>query len=150
MLLFPNMIVLSFYDDRDDLYLVYRFEQNGLPSKECHVTKRGQGIPSRHRLSIAVDGQNIFEKKRGFVLTKKGRQTQRHLPIQPTSNNHPLVGMTIDAKPVSTALPKKIWKQYDRTRVLFQRLDEYYEARDNQWDCSTTVYIPVRCVLTEK
>ena len=144
------MIVLSFYDDRDDLYLVYRFDQNGLPSKDCHVTNRGQGIPSRHRLTVTVDGRNIFEKKRGFVLNKKGRQTQRHLPIQSTNNNHPLIGMAIDAKPVSTDLPQKIWKQYDRTRVLFQRLDEYYEARDNQWDSTVTVYRPVRCVLTEK
>ena len=144
------MIVLSFYDDRDDLYLVYRFDQNGLPSKDCHVTNRGQGIPSRHRLTVTVDDQNLFEKKRGFILSKNGRQKDRHLPIQSTNNYHPLIGMAIDPKPVSTDLPKKIWKQYDRTRVLFQRLDEYYEARDNQWDSTVTVYRPIRCVLTEK
>ena len=144
------MIVLSFYDDRDRLYLEYRFDKNGLPSKDCHVTNRRQGIPSRHRLTVTVDDQNLFEKKRGFILSKNGRQRDRHLPIQSTNNTHPLIGMAIDAKPVSTDLPQKIWKQYDRTRVLFQRLDEYYEARDNQWDSTVTVYRPVRCIQESK
>ena len=143
------MIVLSYFDDRQDLYLVYRFDdQNGLPSKDCHVSNRGQGIPSKHRLSITVDGIELFDKKRGFVLTKKhGRQMQRNLPIQRTSTNNPLVGMKIDASPVNTTLPTKIWKQYGRTRVLYKRLDIFYAVRDNQWDNTVTVYRPIRVVL---
>ena len=37
-----QMIQLSFFDDRDDLYLVYTFE-NELPSEKCHVSNREQG-----------------------------------------------------------------------------------------------------------
>ena len=144
--LFTQMIVLSYFDDRDDLYLVYTFE-NELPLSNCHVSKRGQGIPSKHRLSITVDGIELFDKKRGFVLNKRGRQMQRNLPIQRTSTNNPLVCMKIDASPVITTLPTKIWKQYRRVRVLYKRLDTFYEVRDNQWDNTVTVYRPIRVVL---
>ena len=142
------MIVLSYFDDRQDLYLVYQFDdQNGLPSSNCHVSKRGQGIPSKHRLSITVDGIELFDKKRGFVLTKHGRQKQSNLPIQQTSTNNPLVGMKIDASPVDKSLPKKIWKQYGRVRVLYKRLDLFYAVRDNQWNNTVTIYRPIRVVL---
>ena len=142
------MIVLSYFDDRQDLYLVYTFENNGLPSKDCHVSKRGQGIPSKHRLSITVDGIELFDKKkRGFVLTKHGRQPQRNLPIQHTPTNNPLMGMKIDASPVDKSFPKKIWKQYGRVRVLYKRLDIFYAVRDNQWNNTVTIYRPIRVVL---
>ena len=140
------MIQLAFFNDRDDLYLVYTFE-NELPSKDCRVTNREQGIPSRHRLTVTVDGVELFSKKRGFILTKKGRQMQRNLPIQRTSTTNPLMGMSIDAAPVDSDLPVKIWKQYGRVRVLYKRLDLFYEVRDNQWDGTVTVYRPVRCVI---
>ena len=142
------MIVLSYFDDRQDLYLVYTFENNGLPSKDCHVSKRGQGIPSKHRLSITVDGIELFDKKkRVFVLTKHGRQPQRNLPIQHTPTNNPLMGMKIDASPVDKSLPKKICKQYGRVRVLYKRLDIFYAVRDNQWNNTVTIYRPIRVVL---
>ena len=142
------MIVLSYFDDKQDLYLVYQFDdQNGLPSKDCHVSNRGQGIPSKHRLSITVDGIELFDKKCGFVLTKHGRQKQSNLPIQQTSTNNPLVGMKIDASPVDKSLPKKIWKQYGRVRVLYKRLDIFYAVRDNQWNNTVTIYRPIRVVL---
>ena len=142
------MIVLSYFDDKQDLYLVYQFDdQNGLPSKDCHVSNRGQGIPSKHRLSITVDGIELFDKKRGFVLTKHGRQKQSNLPIQQTSTNNPLVGMKIDASPVDKSLPKKIWKQYGRVRVLYKRLALFYAVRDNQWNNTVTIYRPIRVVL---
>ena len=142
------MIVLSYFDDKQDLYLVYQFDdQNGLPSKDCHVSNRGQGIPSKHRLSITVDGIELFDKKRGFVLTKHGRQKQSNLPIQQTSTNNPLVGMKIDASPVDKTLPTKIWKQYGRVRVLYKRLDLFYAVRDNQWNNTVTIYRPIRVVL---
>ena len=99
-----QMIQLSFFDDRDDLYLVYTFE-NELPSEKCHVSNREQGIPSRHRLSVTVDGVELFSKKRGFILTKNGRQLQRDLPIHSTSTNNPLMGMRIDDSPVDATLP---------------------------------------------
>ena len=85
-----KMIQLSFFDDRDDLYLVYTFE-NELPSEKCHVSNREQGIPSRHRLSVTVDGVELVSKKRGFILTKNGRQLQRDLPIHSTSTNNPMI-----------------------------------------------------------
>ena len=118
-----------------------------MPSNECHVSNRGQGIPSKHRLSITVDGIELFDKKRGFVLTKHGRQMQRNLPIQRTSTNNPLVAMKIDASPVNTTLPTKIWKQYGRVRVLYKRLDLFYAVRDNQWNNTVTIYRPIRVVL---
>ena len=121
------MIQLSFFDDRDDLYLVYTFE-NELPSEKCHVSNREQGIPSRHRLSVTVDGVELVSKKRGFILTKNGRQLQRDLPIHSTSTNNPLMGMRIDASPVDATLPTKIWKQYGQVRVLYKRLDIFYES----------------------
>ena len=115
-----KMIQLSFFDDRDDLYLVYTFE-NELPSKKCHVSNREQAIPSKHRLTVTIDGVELFSKKRGFILTKNGRQTQRNLPIQRTSTNNPLVGMKIDPSPVDKSLPTKVWKQYGQVRVLYKR-----------------------------
>ena len=141
-----QMIQLSFFDDRDDLYLVYTFE-NELPSEKCHVSNREQGIPSRHRLSVTVDGVELVSKKRGFILTKNGRQLQRNLPIQRTSTNTPLMGMRIDASPVDATLPTKIWKQYGQVRVLYKRLDIFYEIRDNQIDGSVTVYRPIKVII---
>ena len=142
------MIQLSYFDDRDDLYLVYTFE-NELPSEKCHVSNREQGIPSSHRLSVTVDGIELFSKKRGFVLSENGPQFWKgvNLPVQRTSTNNPLVGMRIDASAVDATLPTKVWKQYGQVRVLYQRLDIFYEARDNQWNRTVTVYRPVRCVI---
>ena len=57
------------------------------------------------------------------------------------------MGMKIDALPVDKSLPTKVWKQYGRVRVLYKRLDIFYEARDNQWDGTVTIYHPVRCVI---
>lgn len=112
-----------------------------------HVSNREQGVASRHRLSVTVDGVELFSTKRGFILTKNGRQTQRNLPVQLTSTKNPLMGMKIDALPVDKSLPTKVWKQYGRVRVLYKRLDIFYEARDNQWDGTVTIYHPVRCVI---
>ena len=86
-----------------------------------------------------VDGVELVSKKRGFILTKNGRQLQRNLPIQRTSTNTPLMGMRIDASPVDATLPTKIWKQYGQVRVLYKRLDIFYEIRDNQIDGSVTM-----------
>jgi hypothetical protein len=143
-----QMIQLSFFDDRDDLYLVSTFE-NELPSEKCHVSNREQGIPSRHRLSVTVDGVELFSKKRGFILSKNGPQFWKgvNLPVQRTSTNNPLVGMRIDASAVDATLPTKVWKQYGQVRVLYKRLDIFYEIRDNQWNRTVTVYRPVRCVM---
>ena len=112
-----------------------------------NVSNREQGIPSRHRLSVTVDGVELVSKKRGFILTKNGRQLQRDLPIHSTSTNNPLMGMRIDASAVDATLPTKVWKQYGQVRVLYKRLDIFYEIRDNQWNRTVTVYRPVRCVM---
>ena len=141
-------VQLYFYDKRDDLYLVYTFE-NEKPAKSCHVSNRGQCIPSKHRLTVIVNGEEVVTKKRGFILTKSGRQKNRDLPIQtvPSLHDNPLMGLKIDASPTDSSLQKTVFKQFGHTRVQFQRLDEYYEARDKQFDGTVCVYIPIRVVI---
>ena len=66
------MIQLSFFDDRDDLYLVYTFE-NELPSEKYHVSNREQGIPSRHRLSVTVRDMYGITSEVGRVDGRVGK-----------------------------------------------------------------------------
>jgi hypothetical protein len=86
-------VQLNFYDKSDDLYLVYTFE-NERPSNACYVSARRQGVPSKHSLTVTVDGKEVIVKKRGF-----------------------------------------------------KRLNEFYEARDVQFDGTAAVYIPIRVVV---
>ena len=140
------MIQLHFFDLNDVLFLTYVFEGEQ-PSKNCHVTNRLQGLPSRHRCSIVVDGTELVSKKQGYVLTKEGKSKDRHLPIQKTARLiNPLMGMTIDAQPTANT-SKRVWKQFGRVRVQFERLDTFYEVRDNMWDGTVNIYHPIRVVL---
>ena len=129
----------------DQLYLTYVFDGER-PSESCHVTNRSQAIPSRHRISIVIDGKELVSKQDGHILTNKGKSSQRNLPIQKTVGLNPLMGMSIDAEPTEN-LPKKKWKQYDRVRILFERLETFYAARDNMFDHSVNIYRPIRVVL---
>tara|TARA_B100000795_G_scaffold224794_1_gene180318 strand:- start:219 stop:560 length:342 start_codon:yes stop_codon:yes gene_type:complete len=113
------------------------------------VTNRSQAIPSRHRISIVIDGKELVSKKHGHILTTcKDKSSKRHLhlPIQKTVGLNPLMGMSIDAEPTEN-LPKKKWKQYKRVRILFERLETFYAARDNMFDHSVNIYRPIRVVL---
>ena len=139
------MIYLHFFDMSDQLYLTYVFDGER-PSETCHVTNRMQAMPSRHRCSIVIDGKELVSKKQGHILTKDGKSKQRNLPIQKTVGMNPLMGMSIDAQPTQS-LPKKVWKQYDRVRILFERLETFYAARDNMFDHSVNIYRPIRVVL---
>jgi hypothetical protein len=116
-------VQLYFYDMFGDLYLVYSFE-NEKPTKSCHVSNRGQGIPSKHRLTVIVNGAEVVTKKRGFILTKSGRQKNRDLPMQTVAGlyGNPLMGLKIDASPTDSSLPTKVWKQFGHTRVQFLKL----------------------------
>ena len=67
---------------------------------------------------------------------KDGKSKQRNLPIQKTVGMNPLMGMSIDAQPTQM-LPKKVWKQYDRVRILFERLETFYAARDNMFELNS-------------
>ena len=143
------MISLHFFDMSNQLFLSYIFDSDGRPSKTCHVTNRSQAIPSRHRISIVIDGKELVSKKHGHILTTcKDKSSKRHLhlPIQKTVGLNPLMGMSIDAEPTEN-LPKKKWKQYDRVRILFERLETFYAARDNMFDHSVNIYRPIRVVL---
>ena len=143
---FYKMIYLHFFDMSDQLYLTYIFDSDGRPSKTCHVANRSQAIPSRHRISIVIDGKELVSKQHGHILTKEGKSSQRNLPIQKTVGLDPLMGMSIDAEPTAN-LPKRVWKQYDRIRILFERLGTFYAARDNMYDHSVNIYRPIRLVL---
>ena len=108
-----------------------------------------QAMPSRHRISIVIDGKELVSKKHGHILTTcKDKSSQRHLhlPIQKTVGSNPLMGMSIDAEPTAN-LKKRVWKQYDRVRILFERLETFYAARDNMFDHSVNIYRPIRLVL---
>ena len=142
------MISLHFFDMSNQLFLSYIFDSDGRPSKTCHVTNRMQAMPSRHRISIVIDGKELVSKKHGHILTTcKDKSSQRHLhlPIQKTVGN-PLVRLSIDEEPTEN-LPKKVWKQYDCIRILFERLELFYAARDNMYDHSVNIYRPIRLVL---
>ena len=139
------MIHLHFFDMSGQLYLTYVFDGER-PSDTCHVSNRMQALPSRHRCSVIVDGKELVSRKHGHILTKEGKSSQRHLPIQKTVGSNPLMGLSIDAQPTEN-LPKKIWKQYDRVRILFERLETFYPARDNLFDHSVCIYRPIRVVL---
>jgi len=138
------MIHLQFFDVSGQLFLIYAFDGER-PSNTCHVSNRGQAMPSRHRCSVIVDGKELVSRKQGHILTKEGKTSQRHLPIQKTGSN-PLMGMSIDAEPTAN-LPKRVWKQYDRVRILFERLETFYPARDNMFDHTVNIYRPIRVVL---
>ena len=140
------MIHLHFYDMSNDLYLTYLFDGEQ-PSKTCRVSNRKQGMPSCHRLSLTVNDTELVSKKQGHILTKQGKLKQRHLPIQQTRTINPLMGMSIDAQ-LTKNLPKRVWKQYDRVRVQFERIDYFYEVRDNMWDSTVNIYRPIRVVCS--
>ena len=144
------MISLHFFDMADQFFLTYIFDSDGRPSKTCHVTNRSQAIPSRHRISIVIDGKELVSKKHGHILTTcKDKSSKRHLhlPIQKTVGLNPLMGMSIDAQ-LTKNLPKRVWKQYDRVRVQFERIDYFYEVRDNMWDSTVNIYRPIRVVCS--
>lgn len=138
------MTELEFYDMRDELYLRYLFDGES-PSDACHVSKRMQAMPSRHRVSIVKDGVEILTKQRGFVMKGGGR---KDLPVQKTKNvEYPLMGMSTKAELTQATLPRRVWKQYGRVRVQFERVKVFYEARDNIWDGSVNIYRPIKVVI---
>ena len=141
-------VQLNFYDKSGALYLVYTFE-NERPSNACYVSARRQGVPSKHSLTVTVDGKEVIVKKRGFILTKNGRQKgKKDLPIQKARVlGNPLMGLKVDASTTDRSLAKKVWKQYGKVRVQFERLNEFYEARDVQFDGTAAVYMPIRVVV---
>ena len=95
---------------------------------------------------MTVDGLEVIVKKTGFILTKKGRQKEKDLPIQ-RARVMPIMGLKIDASQTDRSLPEKLWKQYGKVRVQFERLSEFYEVRDVQFDGTVAVYIPIRVVV---
>ena len=137
------MISLDFYDMRDELYLTYKFNADGRSSSLCRVSARQQAMPSRHRITITVDGVEVVSKKQGWIM----RGDTKDLPVQKTRQLPPLIGMKIDAEPTQKNLRKRVWKQYDKIRVQFERVEQFYEVRDNMWDGTVNVYRPKRVVL---
>ena len=136
------MISLDFYDMRDELYLTYKFNADGRPSSLCRVSARQQAMPSRHRITITVDGVEVVSKKQGWIM----RGDTKDLPIQ-RARVMPIMGLKIDASQTDRSLPEKLWKQYGKVRVQFERLSEFYEVRDVQFDGTVAVYIPIRVVV---
>jgi hypothetical protein len=136
------MISLDFYDMRDELYLTYKFNADGRPSSLCRVSARQQAMPSRHRITITVDGVEVVSKKQGWIM----RGDTKDLPIQ-RARVMPKMGLKIDASQTDRSLPEKLWKQYGKVRVQFERLSEFYEVRDVQFDGTVAVYIPIRVVV---
>ena len=68
------------------------------------------------------------------------------IPMGQFSTCTPVAEM-VDASPTDSSLLKTVFKQYGHTRVQFQRLNEYYEVRDKQFDGTVCVYIPIRVVI---
>ena len=136
------MISLDFYDMRDELYLTYKFNADGRSSSLCRVSARQQAMPSRHRITITVDGVEVVSKKQGWIM----RGDTKDLPIQ-RARVMPMMGLKIDASQTDRSLPEKLWKQYGKVRVQFERLSEFYEVRDVQFDGTVAVYIPIRVVV---
>ena len=136
------MISLDFYEMRDELYLTYKFNADGRPSSLCRVSARQQAMPSRHRITITVDGVEVVSKKQGWIM----RGDTKDLPIQ-RARVMPKMGLKIDASQTDRSLPEKLWKQYGKVRVQFERLSEFYEVRDVQFDGTVAVYIPIRVVV---
>jgi len=92
-----------------------------------------------------MDGIEIITKQRGFVM--KGRSS-KDLPVQNTKKlEQPLMGMSIEEESTQATLPRRVWKQYGRVRVQFERLKVFYEVRDNMWDASVNIYRPIRVVI---
>ena len=137
------MISLDFFDMRDELYLTYKFNADGRPSSLCRVSARQQAMPSQHRASIFVDCVEVVSKKQGWIM----RGNTKDLPVQKTRQLPPLVGMKIDAEPTQKNVRKRVWKQYDKIRIQFERLEQFTECLDNMWDGTVNVYRPIRVVV---
>ncbi len=140
-----QLIVWEYYGGSYREYLIYKFNSDGKPSKECAVSRRGQGNPSNHVVTLTNGDRTILDKCLGrnmntglYFLPKQLHEIKR---------KNGIIEVSCENHTPSDNLPKHCWFQYDKIRIKWELVDHYVPLRDHGQDDSCYVYRPTRIVF---
>jgi hypothetical protein len=127
-------------------YIIYEFNDDGMPSETCRVRYRGQGCPQSHLITLIKDGETLLSQQRGrnmkdgtYILPKQYHQVQSHGGF---------LELSCERHKTSTKLADRVWFQYGKVRVLWKKNEYFIPAMDispNNQSCY--IYQPVKIVL---
>ena len=60
-----QLIVWEYYNGFYREYLIFHFGNDGKPSKGCSVSRRGQGCPSKHLITLKYGENTLLNKSLG-------------------------------------------------------------------------------------
>ena len=145
-----NMDLVVWENHYDRIYLIYRFQKNGMPDPTCRVYERKQGCPQKHMLTLVKDGVEILSKVKGKCL----ETGMPHLPCQryntTCKDGFIIMGeRDMVLREPSKSLPKRVTMQYENILVLWE-LHPYIVIRDYApHKKSVYVYSPIKITLKD-
>ena len=127
-------------------YIIYSFDDSGMPSPDCRVRYRGQGCPQSHLITLIKDGETLLSQQRGrnmkdgtYVLPKQYHQVQ---------SSGCFVELSCEKVKTSDRLPGKVWFQYKDIRIQWKKNESYVPVMDiSPTKTSCYVYQPTQIVL---
>jgi hypothetical protein len=139
-----QLIVWEYFNGSYREYLIYTFNSDGTPHKSCAVSRRGQGCPSKHVVTLTNGDRTILDKRLGrdmgtaglYILPKQYHEIKR--------KRNGLIELSCENHTPSDNLPKHCWFQYDKIRIKWELVDHYVPLRDHGQDASCYVYRPTR------
>ena len=128
------------------VYLIYSFDDSGMPSPDCRVRFRGQGCPQSHLITLVRDDEVLLNQQRGRNM-KDGTYI---LPKQfyHAKSSGGFVELSCEKVKTSERLPKKLWFQYKNIKILWEKNPHFIPAMDiSPTKTSCYVYQPAKIVL---
>ena len=141
-----QLIVWEQVNGRYREYLIYSFDDSGMPSPDCRVRYRGQGCPQSHLITLIKDGETLLSQCRGKNLTSGAYVLPKQFYHAKSSGG--FVELSCEKVKTSERLPKKLWFQYGKLRIQWEKNSHFIPAMDiSPTKTSCYVYQPTQIVL---